>query len=51
MSDLALSVVGTFALVFGLFSIMLGFYNPDDSDGDFAAGSAACDIPEDRENK
>ncbi len=51
MSDPALSVVGTFALVFGLFSIMLGFYNPDDSDGDFAAGSAACEIPDDRENR
>ncbi|MGD0080686.1 MAG: hypothetical protein ABSB80_08590 [Methanoregula sp.] len=51
MSDPALSVVGTFALVFGLFSIMLGFYNPDDSDGDFAAGRAACEIPDDRENR
>ena len=51
MSHLFLSVVGTFALVFGLFSIMLGFYNPDDSDGEFMAGSAACDLPEDREKK
>jgi hypothetical protein len=30
-----LSVVGTFALAFGLFAIMLGFYNPeDDSEGE-----------------
>jgi hypothetical protein len=28
-NDLFLSVVGTFALVFGLFSIFLGFYNAD----------------------
>jgi hypothetical protein len=28
-NNLFLSVVGTFALVFGLFSILLGFYNPD----------------------
>lgn len=28
-SFLFLSVVGTFALVFGIFSIILGFYNPD----------------------
>lgn len=28
-----LSVVGTFALVFGLFSIILGFYGSDESSG------------------
>jgi hypothetical protein len=28
--NLYLSIVGTFALVFGLFSIMLGFYKPDE---------------------
>lgn len=31
--NLFLSVVGMFALIFGLFSIMLGFYNPDGEDG------------------
>ncbi len=51
MKDLSLSVVGTFALVFGLFSIVLGFYNPDDSDSDFAAGRAACELPEDMGKK
>jgi len=30
---LFLSVVGTFALVFGLFSIILGFYSSDESSG------------------
>ncbi len=50
-NDLYLSVVGTFALVFGLFSIMLGFYNPEDSDGDPPVGSAACELPEERERR
>jgi uncharacterized membrane protein HdeD (DUF308 family) len=32
--NLFLSIVGTFALSFGFFSVMLGFYNPEDgSDG------------------
>jgi hypothetical protein len=30
-TQLFLSIVGTFALVFGLFSIILGFYNSDDA--------------------
>jgi uncharacterized membrane protein HdeD (DUF308 family) len=30
-ANLFLSIVGTFALVFGLFSILLGFYNPENS--------------------
>ena len=30
MKNLFLSVVGTFAMVFGLFSIMLGFYRSDE---------------------
>ncbi|MDD1685813.1 hypothetical protein [Methanoregula sp.] len=31
--NLVLSIVGTFALVFGLFAIMLGFYNPEGDEG------------------
>jgi len=47
-NDLFLSVVGTFALVFGLFSIMLGFYRSDDDSGaddSPKTANATCTFP------
>jgi uncharacterized membrane protein HdeD (DUF308 family) len=50
--DLFLSVVGTFALVFGLFSIMLGFYTSDEQmDGDDSSANTMCRTSKNDERK
>lgn len=51
--NLLLSIVGTFALAFGLFSIFLGYYkseSPADADP-FVSQKAACTFSRNKENK
>ncbi|WP_321504486.1 hypothetical protein [uncultured Methanoregula sp.] len=50
---LYLSVVGTFALVFGLFSIFLGYYKPDNpaEANPLAPRTASCTFGKEKENK
>jgi uncharacterized membrane protein HdeD (DUF308 family) len=50
---LYLSVVGTFALAFGLFSIFLGYYKSDSSEATGSSGypGASCPTARDNENK
>jgi len=50
--NLVLSVVGTFAMVFGLFSIMLGFYRFDEQmDGDDSSANTMCRTSKNNERK
>jgi uncharacterized membrane protein HdeD (DUF308 family) len=50
---LYLSIVGTFALAFGLFSIFLGYYKSDSSEATGSSGfpCASCSTARDNENK
>jgi len=40
--NLILSVMGTFALAFGLFSVLLGFYHPEGEGSDGSSPTTAC---------
>ena len=49
--NLFLSIVGTFALIFGLYSIVLGYYKSESPDEPAVLKDAACTFGKNKENR